>query len=292
MKWENLTSLEFDEAIEKSEGVCLLPLGCLERHGEHLVSGCDSYNVNHVANLAAEKEYAVVFPAGFWLGEVVPNHSNDPELLKKKQLRGYISINPHTLLTVLEELCDEIHRNGFNKILIINGHGGNNPMLNYFVRGMLYKKRDYMVATVFIDSGKTSREYYETILNDRERFDYVTEADLEVLKRFAETDFGGGHGDFREVAACYAQSEKYVRPEKFYQEGKSIHRMDHLTSKGINFGGSWAADFPKAYSGYSSTGCTQTIGRAFCEINASCIAEKIRIIKDDTECLKIARRED
>ena len=117
--YDKIYSSSFDEAIEKAEGVCLLPLGCLERHGEHLVVGCDGYAANHVANLAAEKEYAVVFPAGFWLGEVVPNHSNDPELLKKKQLRGYISINPHTLLTVLEELCDEIHRNGFNKILII-----------------------------------------------------------------------------------------------------------------------------------------------------------------------------
>ena len=118
MKWEDLTSVEFDEAIEKSEGVCLLPLGCLERHGEHLAVGCDGYAANHIANLAAEKEYAVVFPAGHWLGEVMPNHSNDPEAMQKKQLRGYISIKPHTLLTVLEELCDEIHRNGFNKILI------------------------------------------------------------------------------------------------------------------------------------------------------------------------------
>ena len=88
MKWEDLTSVEFDEAIEKSEGVCIMPIGCLERHGEHIVVGCDSYTVNYLANLAAENEYAVVFPTGFWLGEVVPNHSNDAEMLKDPELNG------------------------------------------------------------------------------------------------------------------------------------------------------------------------------------------------------------
>ncbi len=292
MKWEDLTSVEFDEAIEKSKGTCLLPLGCLERHGEHLVTGCDSYAVNHIVNLAAEKEYAVVFPAGFWLGEVIPNHSNDRDMLKNKHLRGYISINPHTLLTILEELCEEIYRNGFDKILIVSGHGGNSALLNLFVRSMLYKKRDFAVAWTFIDSGYTEEQYYETILNDRKRFDYVTDEDLLVLKRFAETGFGGGHADFREVASLSAIDEKYVRAEKLSTDGLSIQRFDHITQNGINFGGAWMGNFPDAYSGFASSGCTKTIGKAFCEIHSEVLKNKIKVFKDDTECLKIARRED
>ena len=292
MKWEDLTSPEFDEAIEKSKGVCLLPIGCLERHGEHLVVGCDSYVVNFLANLAAEKEYAVVFPTGFWMGEVIPNHSNDRDILEKKQLRGYISLNPHTLLTVLEELCDEIYRNGFNKILIVNGHGGNNSLLNFFARSMLYKKRDYAVTFAYDGTGYHADQYYEAILNNKERFDYLTEEDFKTLERFAQTDFGGGHGHFKEVAHNYAVSESNVRPEKFHQEGTSIHRFDHITQKGISFGGAWAANFPKAYSGFAPIGCTQTIGRAFAELDSDCLAERIRVLKEDTECLKVARRED
>ncbi len=292
MKWEDLTSVEFDEAIEKSKGVCLLPIGCLERHGEHLVVGCDGYAANHIANLAAEKEYTVVFPVCHWLGEVIPNHSNDREMLEKKQLRGYISLNPHTLFTILEELCEEIHRNGFDKILIVNSHGGNTALLNFFTRSILYKKRDFCVMWTNINTTGNGDAFYEKISAQKERFSDLTEEDFKTLKRVAETGFGGGHAAFHEVSFLMGQDTKLARPEKFYQEAQSNHRMDHITNMGINFGGAWAANNPKAYCGYASVGCTEAIGRAYCEICSDNLADKIRVIKADTECLKIAKRED
>ncbi len=292
MKWEDLTSPEFDEAIEKSKGVCLLPIGCLEKHGEHLVVGCDGYTANYVANLAAEKEYAVVFPTGLWLGEVIPNQSNDRDTLARKQLRGYISLKPTTILTILEELCEEIHRNGFDKILIVNGHGGNTAVLNFFTRGILYEKHDYAVMWTNVNTTGNGDAFYEKISAEKERFNYLTEEDFETLKRFGETGFGGGHADFHETAFMMGQDVKLTRPEKFYQEAQSNHRMDHITNMGINFGGAWMANFPLAFSGFASTGCTETIGKAFCEIVSDNLAEKIKVIKKDTECLKIARRED
>ncbi len=292
MKWEDLTSPEFDEAIEKSKGVCIIPLGCLEKHGEHLAVGCDGYSASYIANLAAEKEPVVVFPVCHWLGEVVPNHSNDASLLQKNQLRGYISIKPQTLLIILEELCDEIHRNGFNKILIVHGHGGNRPLLDLFTRNMLYKKRDYCVLWTNLNTVGDGNVYYDKILSQKERFDYLTEEDFKTLKNFSETGFGGGHADFSEVAFCYAQGEHLVRPEKFYQEGPCIHRFDHITKKNINFGGAWMADHPLAFSGFAPLGCTETIGRAFCEIASDNLADKIKTVKEDTECLKVVLRED
>ena len=292
MKWEDLTSTEFDGAIEKSKGVCIIPLGCLEKHGEHLCVGCDGYSANHIANLAAEKEPAVVFPAGHWLGEVIPNHSNDASLLQKNQLRGYISIKPQTLLTILEELCDEIHRNGFNKILIVNGHGGNRALLDLFTRSMLYTKRDYAVMWTNLNTVGNGDAFYDKIIADKERFSYLTEEDLNTLKRFSETGFGGGHADFAETAVLMGQDKNLVRPEKFYQEGLSVHRFDHFSKNYINFGGAWMADHPQAFSGFASTGCTEAIGKAFCEIMSDCLIEKIKTVKEDTEALKIAKRED
>ena len=41
MLWLELTSERMPEAIKKAEGVCLLPMGCMERHGPHLPLGTD-----------------------------------------------------------------------------------------------------------------------------------------------------------------------------------------------------------------------------------------------------------
>ena len=42
MLWENLREEEFKDAIKKSGGLCILPVGCLEKHGQHLPVGTDA----------------------------------------------------------------------------------------------------------------------------------------------------------------------------------------------------------------------------------------------------------
>ena len=36
MKWEDLTDIEFKEALKTTKGVAIIPIGCLEKHGYHL----------------------------------------------------------------------------------------------------------------------------------------------------------------------------------------------------------------------------------------------------------------
>ena len=69
MLWMELTSENFDRAIEETGGLCLLPMGSIERHGPHLPVGCDTIAVEAVARGAAEEEPAVVFPA-LYFGQI------------------------------------------------------------------------------------------------------------------------------------------------------------------------------------------------------------------------------
>ena len=66
MLWENLREEEFKDAIEKSKGVCILPIGCLEKHGQHMPVGTDVIQVAEIARMAAEEEDAVVFPPMYY----------------------------------------------------------------------------------------------------------------------------------------------------------------------------------------------------------------------------------
>ncbi|MBQ8893440.1 MAG: creatininase family protein [Clostridia bacterium] len=68
MNWEKLRPDQMPEAIERSGGLCILPLGCTEKHGAHLPLGTDSFEVRHHAEQAAALEEAVIFPVAPWLG--------------------------------------------------------------------------------------------------------------------------------------------------------------------------------------------------------------------------------
>ena len=290
-KWENLTAGEFDEAIEKSGGLCIMPMGCLERHGDHLAVGCDSVKAHFVANAAAEKEYAVVFPTGFWVGDVYGIHAlSGDELDSPYKKRGYVAPSPRLLFDVMTELCLEIHRNGFRKILILNSHGGNTAFLNNFVRAMCFEKRD--LAVMWTNSQNAQPDMvYDAILKDPDGYPKLTDEEMATLKHFAETGTGGGHGDIRETALCMGGDPGLVRPDKFEAcPGQSLHKADYLTDLGVFHGQAWGTNFPFALGGYPSTGCTENMGKAFIEFAARRVANIYKVLKEDEKCVMMSQR--
>jgi len=132
--WEELTAADFRTAIRQSQGTCLLPFGILEKHGEHLPLGTDLLKVRYAALRAAEQEYAVVFPE-YYFGQI----------FEARHEPGTIAYSTHLQLELLQETTDEMARNGCKKVLIINGHGGNEHLLPFFAQTQLEKPHDYVV---------------------------------------------------------------------------------------------------------------------------------------------------
>src|ERR1700730_11632987 len=132
--WEELTGPDFLEAIKRSQGTCLLPIGILEKHGPHMPIGSDLLNARYAALHAAEQQYAVVFPE-YYFGQI-SEARHEP---------GTIAYNRDLQLALLQATTDEMARNGCKKILIVNGHGGNSSLLPYFAQSQLDKPHDYVV---------------------------------------------------------------------------------------------------------------------------------------------------
>ena len=133
MQWENLTSPDFGEAVRQT-GVCIIPLGVLERHSDHLPLGTDFLNSHKLASLAAEKEPAVVFPP-FYFGQIY----------EARCYPGTFTLKPILLVEVLQAVMDEIGRNGFKKIILLNGHGGNIHLLHFLAQCSLWEEKPYSV---------------------------------------------------------------------------------------------------------------------------------------------------
>src|ERR671924_858753 len=134
VKWEELTAEDFRAAIQQSKGTCLLPFGILEKHGPHLPLGTDLLNVRYAALHAAEQEFAVVFPE-YYFGQI----------FEAKHEPGTVAYSTHLQLDLLQETTDEMARNGCKKVLIVNGHGGNESLLPFFAQTQMEKPHDYVV---------------------------------------------------------------------------------------------------------------------------------------------------
>src|ERR1700680_936353 len=139
VRWEELTAADFRRAIEQSKGTCVLPFGILEKHGPQLPLGTDLLNVRYASLHAAEKEYAVVFPE-YYFGQI----------FEAKHEPGTVAYSAELQLKLLQETTDEMARNGCKKIIIVNGHGGNENLLPFFAQSQLEKPHDYVVYVMGI----------------------------------------------------------------------------------------------------------------------------------------------
>jgi creatinine amidohydrolase len=132
--WEELTAPDFAQAISRSGGTCLLPFGIIEKHGPHLPLGTDLLDVRYATLHAAEQEYAVVFPE-YYFGQI----------FEAEHQPGTVAYSARLQLELLQETTDEMARNGCKKVILVNGHGGNEHLLPYFAQSQLAAPHDYVV---------------------------------------------------------------------------------------------------------------------------------------------------
>ena len=128
-RWDELTASDWELALEKSNYTCILPIGILEKHGPQGPIGSDLIKVREWSARATKSEYAVVFPDYFY-----------GQINEAKQQYGTFSLPSKLTMELLEATCQEIGRNGFKRIIIVNGHGGNPQMIRYFIQNQIRSK--------------------------------------------------------------------------------------------------------------------------------------------------------
>jgi len=120
MRFEELTSPEV-AALDRDRTVLLLPVGSVEQHGNHMPLGTDTLLAHHVSLAAADAlagRVAVLPPP--WYG-FSAHHMRFP---------GSITLRAETLMAVVEDIVGSLVQHGFRRVLIVNGHGGNNGVID------------------------------------------------------------------------------------------------------------------------------------------------------------------
>jgi creatinine amidohydrolase len=101
--------------------VAVLPFGATEPHNLHLPYGTDNYEVEAVGARACEQAYRA--GAHVVLLPTIPYGVNTNHLKVPGALA--CSVTPTTLLHLLTDLVDALSRQGVRKLVLLNGHGGN-----------------------------------------------------------------------------------------------------------------------------------------------------------------------
>lgn len=217
MLWLELTSERIGDAIEESGGLCLLPMGCIERHGPHLPLGTDQIVADEVARRAAEQEPAVVFPS-YYFGQIA----------EARHHPGTVSLEHELLLKLLKVTLEEIGRNGFTKVLIVNGHGGSIGLLNYLNMAMLQERHSYVLYGHFL--GQMEEE-------DRKQW--------EAMKETSE----GGHAGESETSTMMHVRPDLVRMDDIRgpEDGRARRWQEALG--GVQNPFWWYANYPTALAG-------------------------------------------
>jgi creatinine amidohydrolase len=249
VKWEELTAPDFRQAVQQSKGACLLPFGILEKHGPHLPLGTDLLNVRYASLHAAEQEFAVVFPE-YYFGQI----------FEAKHEPGTVAYSLDLQLKLLEETTDEMARNGCKKIIIVNGHGGNEHLLPLFAQSQMDKPRDYVV---YVLDGERSRTGGPA-------------------KKSTGVDYHAGENE--------SSNTLYTHPELVHIDRAAVESgADQKRQNLPEFlytGIWWYARFPNHYSGDGSV-ATKELGEWNVQGWISTIVEAIRVVKADDASLKI-----
>ena len=277
-RWLHTTSENFPALRELSKNTCVIPMGCIEKHGLHLPVGTDILEASGVAYAASQLEPVAIFP-DFTFGDVPCNSPTMPA--------GSITVPMDMEMDLLEVLCEQIARNGFNKILVLNGHGGNSSWLAAFSRKLTNKKRSFVFAVYMIGlpAPHTLAEYL--LEHGTGSIPELTKEDEELLLNYHEMGMKIGHACMGETAFMMGLHPESVHLDRLgIESGMSLHKTDYLKAAGIKImDDGWDINYPNAYSGHDPIGCNERIGKAALRFEADRFAHAIKVYKEDENLL-------
>jgi creatinine amidohydrolase len=251
-KWEELTAADFVTAIHQSQGTCVLPIGIVEKHGPHLPLGTDLLDVRFAVLNAVKQEYAVVFPE-YYFGQI----------FEARQQPGTLAYSLSTQLTLLQETVAEMARNGCKKVVIVNGHGGNESLLPLFAQAQLASPRDYVVYVFGLPDEKVPGR--------------------PALKSSLDM-----HAGEVETSNMLIVRPDLVHQDRATQESGASQNRDPLPGS-IYTGIWWYARFPNHYAGNGAV-ATQELGAFDQKEWSRQIAAALKAIKADQASLKLQNK--
>lgn len=170
VEWARLRADEL-RALASQEAIVVVPVAAIEQHGPHLPVETDTVLTAEVTRRAAEKAAPackVVVTPVVWSG-ISEHHM---------ALGGTLSLDFDSFRAVVAGVCRAVHRHGFRRILIVNGHGGNDNAIRV-IADQLGPELGIPVAACTY--WKLAIEHYPAILDEQPGVQHACEAETSMM---------------------------------------------------------------------------------------------------------------
>jgi len=119
------------ENLRLKDKIVVFPIGSNEQHGPHLPMGTDTYILDSVIQgvrkrLSPEEQF--VFLPSLPYGKS-PEHMD---------FCGTVTLKATTLIAILDDIVNSMHKHGVKKMVILNSHGGNTSLINSLAFDLRY----------------------------------------------------------------------------------------------------------------------------------------------------------
>lgn len=161
MKREKITKLLFEEMTKdevkkaaNKNSILLLPVGAIEEHGPHLPVKTDTYLAEGICMEAAKKikdQIPILIAPSIWWGYVMQDSADYP---------GAVYVGVESFINGVTDVCESLLKNGFQRIIVVNGHGHNPGLLNCVSRRIRDK---YRISIVVIDHWNLAKKEISAI---------------------------------------------------------------------------------------------------------------------------------
>ena len=187
---------------------------------------------------------------------------------------------------LLTELCENIARNGFKKIMILNGHGGNTFLLGNFVRSTQHNKKDYVV--VKRNDYRYGIRSLAAELQEGKEFPELTPQDVDHVITFVKNNYLTGHACIEETSIMLAIAPETVHMDRVnaisgMPTGETRYLAEYGMTDTTRF---WINEFPNSYSGEKVEWASEGIGRALLRRRVDDQVEACRRLKQDDRILE------
>lgn len=242
-----------EECSTKSPNtLVVMPVGATEQHGPHLPVGTDHFAVEYIsrhAAVTAAKNIPIVVAPTLPFGS---SHHHIP-------FGGTMSLNTDTYYRVLYELAESLILGGFRKIFIVNGHGGNQELVQLVARDLALKHPVHFAAASY----------------------WVTAWEAMIKVTASGPSRMPGHAGMFETCLVMALRPDLIRAPMPHREIKELPQLSLHRRYRIESHDSW-----QAFDGYTDSPdlAREDLGQSYLEAIVRSMAEAFVEFYDSVAC--------